>query len=65
MNYSQNNVLSVKLEGADAKEFTKAEIANVKADLSQMGLQTLDVDPEIMELSISATNNTEAGKKFQ
>ena len=63
MNYSQNNVLSVKLEGADAKEFTKAEIANVKADLSQMGLQTLDVDPEIMELSISATNNTEAGKK--
>ncbi len=63
MNYSQNNVLSVKLEGADAKDFTRDEIADIKADLSELGLETLNVDPEIMELSIAATVNTKLGNK--
>lgn len=63
MNYNDNNVLSVSLAGKDAEAFTEEEIDNITADLSELGLGTMQIHPELMQLSISAASDTTVGEK--
>lgn len=63
MNYNDNNVLSVSFEGNDAKSFKTDEINSITADLSSLGLGTMQIHPELMKLTISATSETTAGEK--
>lgn len=63
MNYNDNNVLSVSFAGNDAKSFTAEEIDSITADLSALGLGTMQIHPELMKLTISATSDTSVGDK--
>lgn len=63
MNYNENNVLSVSFAGDDDSAITKEEIASITADLSELGLGTIDIDPELMAATIACLYTTEAGEK--
>lgn len=63
MSYNENNVLSVAFDGADKDAITKAEVSNITADVSALGLDTLSIEPKLMKGTISVTDKTALGTK--
>lgn len=63
MNYNENNVLSVEFDGADKDAITKAEVSSITADVSELGLDTLSIEPKLMKGTISVTDKTALGTK--
>lgn len=63
MNYNENNVLSVAFDGADKDAITKAEVSSITADVSELGLDTLSIEPKLMKGTISVTDKTALGTK--
>lgn len=63
MNYNENNVLSVEFDGTDKNLITKAEISSITADVSELGLDTLSIEPKLMKGTISVTDKTALGTK--
>lgn len=63
MNYNDNNVLSVSFTGADAKKVSANDVRSITADVSQLGRDTIEVIPELMETTISVTSTTATGTK--
>lgn len=63
MNYNDNNILSVSFTGADAKKVSANDVRNITADVSQLGRDTIEVIPELMETTISVTSTTATGTK--
>ena len=63
MNYNENNVLSVAFDGADKDDITKDEVSSIIADVSEIGLDTLSIEPKLMKGTISVTDKTALGTK--
>lgn len=63
MSYNENNVLSVAFDGADKDAITKAEVSSITADVSELGLDTLSIEPKLMKGTISVTDKTALGTK--
>ena len=63
MDYTENNVLTVELVTDDDETISDDEIASVYANLSELGLGELEVDTELMELTISVLDTTTLGNK--
>ena len=63
MNYNENNVLRVEFDGADKDAITKAEVSSITADVSELGLDTLSIEPKLMKGTISVTDKTALGTK--
>lgn len=63
MNYNDNNVLSVSFTGKDASNVSASDISSITADVSQLGRDTIEVIPELMEATISVTSTTATGTK--
>lgn len=63
MSYNENNVLSVEFDGADKDAITKAEVSSITADVSELGLDTLSIEPKLMKGTISVTDKTALGTK--
>ena len=63
MNYNENNVLSVAFDGVDKDAITKAEVSSITADVSELGLDTLSIEPKLMKGTISVTDKTALGTK--
>lgn len=63
MNYNENNVLSVEFDGTDKNLIKKAEISSITADVSELGLDTLSIEPKLMKGTISVTDKTALGTK--
>ena len=61
MNYTQNNVLSLTIEGVDAKAI---DVKEAYVDASSLGLSSkYAIDTEILAVALSATRNTATGTK--
>lgn len=63
MDYNDNNVLRISFTGDEDLAITKEEISSIQADLSALGLGTIDIDPELMEVTIACLYTTEPGEK--
>lgn len=63
MSYNENKVLSVEFDGADKDAITKAEVSSITADVSELGLDTLSIEPKLMKGTISVTDKTALGTK--
>ena len=63
MDYNDNNVLSVSFTGDEASAITTEEIESIQADLSALGLGTIDIQPELMKATIACLETTAAGQK--
>ncbi|MGN0141533.1 MAG: alpha-amylase family glycosyl hydrolase [Roseburia sp.] len=63
MDYNDNNVLSVSFTGEEASAITTKEIAEIQADLSALGLGTINVETELRKAAIACLDTTTAGEK--
>ncbi len=63
MDYNDNNVLSVSFTGNDAAVIQAEEVESIQADLSALGLGTMDVETELMKATIACLDTTSAGQK--
>lgn len=63
MDYNDNNVLSVSFTGNDSSVITTEEIAGIEADLTALGVGTIDVDTGLMKATIACLYSTALGEK--
>ncbi len=63
MDYNDNNVLYVDFTGADAGEISTEEIRSIVADLSALGVGSLEIEPELMAGTIACLYSTSTGVK--
>ncbi|MGN0343296.1 MAG: alpha-amylase family glycosyl hydrolase [Roseburia sp.] len=63
MDYNDNNVLTVKAAGADGQPVAGFEVAEASVDASALGIGTLDIEPELMAVTLSCTRSTATGVK--
>lgn len=64
MNYNQNAVLSVDVNGLSESEKNIFKVSSAYADLSQLGGKNhVEIDKDLMKLTISVTDNIAAGEK--
>lgn len=63
MDYNDNNVLSVEFSGDDKEQITNEEVSSIVADVSELGLDKLSVEPSLMKTTISVTDTTAIGNK--
>lgn len=65
MDYNDNNVLSVSFAGEDKGEISLDEIASIKADVSELGMDTdeFEIEPELMEGTVSVAEDVSLGEK--
>ncbi|MBO5258951.1 MAG: starch-binding protein [Agathobacter sp.] len=61
MDYNDNNVVSVSLPEDSA--ISMDEITKATVDLSELGLGTMDINLELMEVTIAASSTVSAGVK--
>lgn len=64
MDYNDNNVLSVSFTGNDASIMKTEEIESICADLSALGLGTLELEAELMKATIACLDTTSTGQKI-
>lgn len=63
-NYNENNVVKLVVPQSDVDESQKIKVTKASIDLSSLGgASKVAIDPEIQAITISATSNTELGKK--
>lgn len=63
MDYNDNNVLYVDFTGASAGEISTEEIRSIVADLSALGVGSLEINPELMAGTIACLYSTSTGVK--
>ncbi len=63
MDYNDNNVLYVDFSGSDASKITTEEIRSITAKLSALGVDDLEIEPELMAGTISCLYSTTLGTK--
>lgn len=60
MDCNDNNVISVSY---DREVLQPGEVSAVAVDLAELGLDVMDIEPSLMEVTITASNTVPAGEK--